>query len=356
MGLSPEERRKIYEEEKARIEAREHFEQERRNASSETSTGLLPNIASFLCYLGWWISGIVFFVLEQKNQTVRFNAAQSIITFGSLTILASILGLMPVVGHAFSVILWIFGFVLWVFLMFKSYNGETVRLSWVADIAEKMAGVSVYTVNREMSSPLSAEKTPPQSAAAGPAAAQPVSPAPAVNLEREIGRKVEEYFTRRRGGRITASAFSIAFSIAALIFFNYFYEYVAYYNSDKAGNVTTWTRTPVFTDDINLWLPVITTALIISIIGHVFLIIYDRYVLREFILMVIDAFSLASVVTLVTVFPFDFHVFPSTVVANGAELGVTITLICVSVGIGIGIMVRGIKLLVNLLQGKTSYE
>lgn len=37
MALSPEERRKIYEEEKARIEARESLERERKDASAEKS-------------------------------------------------------------------------------------------------------------------------------------------------------------------------------------------------------------------------------------------------------------------------------------------------------------------------------
>jgi hypothetical protein len=38
MELSPEERRKIYEEEKARLEAREQLEQERQRMSPETTT------------------------------------------------------------------------------------------------------------------------------------------------------------------------------------------------------------------------------------------------------------------------------------------------------------------------------
>ena len=124
MSLSPEERRKIYEEEKARIEARESLERERKDASSETSTGLMPNVASLLCYVGGWISGIIFFVLEQKNMDVRFHAAQSIIVFGTLTITGTILGLIPVIGNAFSAIVGIIAVILWVILMVKAYNGE----------------------------------------------------------------------------------------------------------------------------------------------------------------------------------------------------------------------------------------
>ncbi len=355
MSLSPEERRKIYEEEKARIEAREHLERERKNASSETSTGLMPNVASLLCYVGGWISGIIFFVLEQKNEDVRFHAAQSIIVFGTLSIAGWILGLIPIFGNAFSAIIGIIAVILWVILMVKAYGGERYRILWAADIADNITGFKSTGSEPETAS------LPPepevQAAAPEDSNIPPETPAaPVVNLDREIGRKIEEYFTRRRGGRITASAFTIAFSIAVLIFFNYFNDYVAYYSSDKVGNAIIWTRTPFFTDDIGLWLPILTTALVVAIIGHGVLIIFDRYILREVILAVIDIFSLASVVTLVSVFPFNFYVIPSASIAEGVELGVTVVLICVSVGIGIGILVRGIKLLINLLKGVTSYE
>ncbi|UCH50751.1 MAG: hypothetical protein JSV54_06970, partial [Chloroflexota bacterium] len=76
MKLSSKERRRIYEEEKARIEAR----QKRKTAQDISTTGLEPNIAGLLCYVAGWISGIVFLVLERKNQFIRFHAMQSIVT------------------------------------------------------------------------------------------------------------------------------------------------------------------------------------------------------------------------------------------------------------------------------------
>lgn len=355
MALSPEERRKIYEEEKARIEARESLERERKDASSETSTGLLPNVASLLCYVGFWISGIIFFILEQKNTDVRFHAAQSIIVFGTLSIAGTILGLIPVIGNAFSAIIGIIAVILWVILMVKAYNGERYRVVLAADIADNITGFKVSHSEPETVSSSSVPDVQPEvSEETGPAPETP--PAPVINLDKEIGRKIEEYFTKKRGGRIAASAFTIAFSIAVLVFFNYFYDYVAYYSSDTVNGVVTWTRAPFFTDDINLWLPVLTTALVVAIIGHSIMIIFDRYVLRELLQLIIDAFSLASVITLVIVFPFDFYVIPSASVAEGVELGVTVVLIFVCVGIGIGILVRSIKFLVNLAKGATSYE
>ncbi len=340
MELSPEEKRKIYEEEKARIEAREQISQDKRKKSPETSTGLEPNIAGLLCYVGGWISGIIFFVLEQKNNWVRFHAAQSIVVFSAVTIAGVLLGLIPVAGSAFASIISIIGFILWIILMVKAYHGERFKIPWAGGIAEKMLTPLDLRV---------AYQSPPAPGPGDPGA--PAGP----DLDKRIDRRVEKYFERKRAGRITASAFAIAWSIAFLIFFNFFNEYAAYYHSETSGGMVIWIRYPFFTGGIDLWLPVLTATLVISILGHIILIIFDRYILREVIRIVIGAFGVATVVTLLRVFPFNFSSIPDATIADGTSVGVTVVLICVAVGIGIGALVRLIKLLVNLARGITSY-
>ncbi|MFC1786908.1 DUF4870 domain-containing protein [Halobacteriota archaeon] len=333
MELSPEEKKRIYEEEKARIEAREQIEKEKRKISEATSTGLLPNVAGLLCYIGGWISGIVFFILEEKNSWVRFHAAQSIVVFGTITFLGIIFGLIPVVGSAFSSIIFILGFILWIILMSKAYSGELYRLPFAGDIAEKMiAPLEVTDEYREH---------------------KPITDS---DLGKIIRTKVEKYAISKRDARITASAFAIAFSFVLLIFFNFFNQYVAYYHLETVGGITTWIRQPLFTADISLWLPILNTTLIITIMCNIVLIILDKYILREVLQIVIDSFGLATVATLLSVFPFDFSVMPNTAIAGSVHFGVTIALIFISFGIGIGILVRLIKLIVNMARGVTDYQ
>jgi len=346
MELSPEEKKRIYEEEKARIEAREKIEREKQTVPAGTSTGLSPNVAGLLCYVAGWISGIIFLVLEQRNRFVRFHAAQSIVVFGIITVAGIILGLIPVVGVAFSSIIGIIGFIVWIIMIIKASSGEWYKLPWAGDVAEKIVASSGVTGEY-------AEPQPSEPAAEAEAAVP--TPPPTADLGKRIEDKVDTYF-RGRSGRIAASAFAIAWSIALLIFFNFFNQYVAYYQSETVGGVTTWTRYPFFTEDINLWLPILTTTLIITIIGHIILIILDRYILRELIHIIINAFALWTVVTLLSVFPFDFSVIPSTTAAEATYLGVRIFLIFISVGIGIAILVRVIKLIVNVVRGTASYE
>ncbi len=337
MDLSQEERRKIYEEEKAKIE------QERQEMPGETSVGLPPHIAGWLCYLGVWISGIIFFFVEQKNQWIRFHAAQSIVVFGTLAVASAILGWIPFIGPAFSIIFGITAFILWIFLQVKAYNGQRYKLAWAGDIAEMMIGYPI--THPEYHKPAEA-----------PEEGTEKKEDSVKNLDKQIHNKIEEFFQKKRGGRITASAFGIAWSIILLIFFNFFHQYVAYYNAETTNGVVTWTRQSFFTSDISLWLPILTITLILSIVLYTILIIFDKYVLRQILRFIIDIFGLITVTALLIIFPFDFSMIPSATAAAGTEVGVTVVLICIAVGIGISLIVRVIKLLVNLVKGTADYH
>ena len=141
MQLSPEERRRVYEEEKARIAAEEKTERERPGAERVQTVNLDPNLAGLLCYLGWWITGVVFLVLEQKRPSVRFHAIQSIIVFGVLFLATAMLSPIPFVGWFFGALLGTMSFVLWIVLMLKAYNGVLFKVPLAGDVAEKASGV-----------------------------------------------------------------------------------------------------------------------------------------------------------------------------------------------------------------------
>ena len=106
----------------------------------KTSTGLTENVAGLLCYVLGWISGLVFLLIEQENKFVRFHAMQSIIVFGTLTIARFILGWIPLIGVFFAVIISVTGFILWIVLMVKAYQGTKFKLPWSGDLAEKWVG------------------------------------------------------------------------------------------------------------------------------------------------------------------------------------------------------------------------
>ena len=104
---------------------------------------MTDNVAATLCYVLGFITGIIFLVLEpyNKSKTVRFHAFQSIfLSVAYLVIMVAVsvilpfglsLTLGPLIGLAF--------FVLWLFLLWKTYQNQKVVLPVIGPLAEKQA-------------------------------------------------------------------------------------------------------------------------------------------------------------------------------------------------------------------------
>jgi uncharacterized membrane protein len=116
-------------------------------SSMPVTDGLQENVAGLLCYVGIWITGIVFLIID-KRPFVRFHAAQSLVFFGGLFLLRVVLGFMA--GTFYGVGLFVFGliFVLiglvglvsWIVLMIFAYQGKRFEIPGVAGIAKSLMG------------------------------------------------------------------------------------------------------------------------------------------------------------------------------------------------------------------------
>ncbi len=104
--------------------------------SEKSSTGLDANVAGLLCYLGGWITGIIFLVLEKESKFVKFHALQSIVTFGGLHVIWLIFNWIPFIGWIIGLVVGIISFILWIILMVKAYRGETFKLPVAGDVAK----------------------------------------------------------------------------------------------------------------------------------------------------------------------------------------------------------------------------
>ena len=117
------------------------------------SAGMEENMASALCYLFGWLTGVLFLVLEpyNKNRTIRFHAFQSIFLNVGLiavwivvAIFSGILmHIVPLLGILFTLVYAVLGFggfLLWLFLMYKAYNKEKFVIPIIGPLAEKQAG------------------------------------------------------------------------------------------------------------------------------------------------------------------------------------------------------------------------
>jgi uncharacterized membrane protein len=115
---------------------------------------MTDNMAGALCYLFGFITGILFLVLAPYNQdrNIRFHAFQSIflniawfILWIVVVFVSLIFRLIPFLGIFISLLLHfaigLGGFIMWLYMMFKTYNGEKIVLPVVGPLAEKQAGV-----------------------------------------------------------------------------------------------------------------------------------------------------------------------------------------------------------------------
>jgi len=121
--------------------------------TESTQPGISTNAASALCYLFGFLTGIVFLVLAPYNQDrrVRFHAFQSIFLNIAVIVIHIGVTILSLMFHAVSFSLGLlmsslhllvsFGFfMIWLYMMWKSYQGEMVVLPIIGALAERQAG------------------------------------------------------------------------------------------------------------------------------------------------------------------------------------------------------------------------
>ena len=132
--------------------------EEGKTAGGGSTTNLKPNVAGLLCYVGFWVTGIIFLIIEKKNKTVRFHAMQSLVAFGIIHIIwgvanivrgsawgwayAGSFGLSYAQWIAGSVVFGIFFAIWWIFwgiLMYRTYHDRLYKVPMgLGDFAERM--------------------------------------------------------------------------------------------------------------------------------------------------------------------------------------------------------------------------
>lgn len=116
-------------------------------AVAPSGAGLADNVAGALAYVTI-IPAIVFLVLEpfNKKRFVRFHSFQCLffaVAWTALWIVLAFIGHIPFLGWA-TVLIWplisLVGFVIWLILVLKAYQGQMFKLPVIGDMAEQQAG------------------------------------------------------------------------------------------------------------------------------------------------------------------------------------------------------------------------
>jgi uncharacterized membrane protein len=113
----------------------------------DSTTGLTSRTASVLSYLGWWVTGLIFWAVERRDAVVRFHAAQSVITFGGLALIIIALGAFGLLMLSFApsgflffavaaLIVWAGSVVLWLVALWQASQGKRLRIPLAAGLAD----------------------------------------------------------------------------------------------------------------------------------------------------------------------------------------------------------------------------
>ena len=112
--------------------------------------GLDENVAGALCYVLGFVTGLIFYLVEEENEFVRFHAVQSMLVFGGLFLLNFVFmfaqiffEFIPFIGWIFSLVIgmiWLLvgpiALILWIVLIVKAYKGDRFSLPVVGPMAE----------------------------------------------------------------------------------------------------------------------------------------------------------------------------------------------------------------------------
>lgn len=102
---------------------------------AKLTAGLSKNTAGALSYVLGPITGVIFLVLE-KDPYVRFHAMQSIVVFVVLFVLQWVM-ILTIILAVLTPLITILGFVLWLLLIYKAWQGEEWEIPVLGRYARK---------------------------------------------------------------------------------------------------------------------------------------------------------------------------------------------------------------------------
>src|ERR1700737_4300895 len=94
---------------------------------SPSSVGSNKKTYTILAYLLGWITGLIFLFVGKDDPDVKWNAANSVVVFGGLSIVNLILSFIPVV-NVLTIVVFIAGFIYWIIFMVQALQGTGQRI------------------------------------------------------------------------------------------------------------------------------------------------------------------------------------------------------------------------------------
>ena len=96
--------------------------------AAPSSVGSNKKTYSILAYILGWVTGLIFLFVGKDDPDVKWNAANSVVVFGGLTVINIVLSLIPGV-RLITPLISLIGFVYWVVFLVKNLQGNGEKQS-----------------------------------------------------------------------------------------------------------------------------------------------------------------------------------------------------------------------------------
>lgn len=145
-----------------------------------------------------------------------------------------------------------------------------------------------------------------------------------------------------RCGEIASDLAIIVVTAIQLVFFTFFHQYIAWHSSRTDGSTV---RLSMLTDDYFTWLPFPIVGSTLVITASIVMIIWNNRYFRQIAWIGFALIGITMVVSLLSIFPFDFSVIPTTSTAEAVPKWLTGFLIFMAVFYGVSALVQFVQLI-----------
>lgn len=94
--------------------------------AAPSTVGSNKKTYSILAYILGWVTGLIFLFVGKDDPDVKWNAANSVVVFGGLSVINIVLSLIPGI-RLITPLISLIGFVYWVIFLVKNLQGNGER-------------------------------------------------------------------------------------------------------------------------------------------------------------------------------------------------------------------------------------
>lgn len=113
------------------------FKDENQITNKKTRTGMNEKFIAALCYFLFFITGILFLMIEKDNSFIRFHALQAIILGVCILPVMSTFFFISSIGWLIPVSLVIISFLIWSYFIYQTLKGRKVPLPFIGEAIER---------------------------------------------------------------------------------------------------------------------------------------------------------------------------------------------------------------------------